>query len=67
MKHEMRSENRDFGYCGSHYCGGHYDHYIVCTCGYDKQYYGEFSKAVAEHKEKVLGEALGIEFSIHNS
>lgn len=66
QEHVMKPESRDFGYCGSHYCGGHWDHYIVCSCGFEEQYYGEFKKAIAAHKEAVLSEALGVTFKVGN-
>lgn len=66
QEHKMKSDRRDFGYCGSHYCTGHWDYYIVCSCGFEDEYYGDFSKAVAVHKETVLSKALDITFKVDN-
>lgn len=67
QEHEIKSVDRDFGYCGSHYCTGHWDHYIVCSCGFEEEYYGDFIEAVAAHKEAVISKVLDITFKVRNT
>ena len=35
MKHTYVKEDRGTTYCGSHYCDGHKNIYLVCSCGWE--------------------------------
>ena len=41
-KHETKLETRDGGYCGDHYCTGHHDQYLVCSCGHEEQVFPRY-------------------------
>jgi hypothetical protein len=37
VKHNVKIELRDHGYCDDPYCTGHSGEYLVCSCGADER------------------------------
>lgn len=42
MKHTFTQEVGEIYYCGDHYCFGHKDVYIVCSCGWKTKDYSSY-------------------------
>lgn len=62
MKHSFTEEIGELTYCGDHYCTGHKDEFIVCSCGWkikdftsavDDPHWGQIAKI--EHILKTEG------------
>jgi hypothetical protein len=60
VKHVITRTSENTGTCGSHYCGGHTDHFAVCTCGWKEEFYDtkEFEKISLEHRVEELEKLL---------
>ncbi len=53
MKHTFTKEVGKTTYCGSHYCDGHKNEYIVCSCGWRMKDYWGFNKNAERENAKM--------------